>query len=260
MWRLQSVIGGCYCGHRYLSTYSAYKNWETFLTYCVDCPSNDQYCYGDWAYVVSAITTVTSTAWAFYQWASLAAYVLKRDGLENVDIFNYSNGPLSLDFSDSTQLLKRDGTSTFYNVTAMIDGTPKYLLNMTHSYGRVEVALKHHPDVLRKVEDLLKRDYTDQGHQIAFNSGIKYSYCVIHPEHHLTTRYDWDDIWAANNDNLNNYLPYFYNDIGDVDLNDIQPGSWKTLMTTGTLVIEQSSSFGHEFENCDRNAFDSLAR
>ncbi|KAJ8139136.1 hypothetical protein OY671_007651, partial [Metschnikowia pulcherrima] len=90
--------------------------------------------------------------------------------------------------------------------------------------------------------------------------GIKYKYCAVHPEHNLTERYDWDGIWAAAAQNRPNLANYYYSDVGVVDMNGYVSGGWRTLIGTGKMVEEQSSSFGNDFEGCDYDVFSQSAR
>ncbi|KAK5780930.1 hypothetical protein RI543_001317 [Arxiozyma heterogenica] len=90
--------------------------------------------------------------------------------------------------------------------------------------------------------------------------GFKYNYCFLHPEHHLTIQYDWNDILGAVDSHIGDMVAHYDINFGDVDMNDTVEEGWKVLMGTGKLVVESSTSFGSNFETCDRDTFDGLAR
>ncbi|CAI4945242.1 CGH_3_HP_G0042710.mRNA.1.CDS.1 [Saccharomyces cerevisiae] len=240
-------------------TNKAREKWQDLINHCAACPKNGQECYGDLKCGISAITTVFSTAWAMYKWVEYVIKLQKGDGNIIPDFF-YESGPLALDMSGASALYKRSDEVHFKNVVANMNGVPTYLLNMTYVGGSVEVSLDFHPDLLANASYLYRRDYTEQYTQILFTAGLKYSVCPVHPEHHLTVQYDWDDVWAQTSSRMGDLMGSYYNDIGAVDMNDYQQGGWRTLMYTGQLVLESSVSFGGEFETCDRNSFDAAAR
>lgn len=60
-------------------SYGAVKAWKQFADHCYDCPPDESGCYGAWGCVATSPTTVTSAAWAIWQWDLYAAAVAKRD-------------------------------------------------------------------------------------------------------------------------------------------------------------------------------------
>lgn len=105
-----------------------------------------------------------------------------------------------------------------------------------------------------------KRDQHDVNHGHDSAGGFNYNYCFLHPEHHLTIQYDWNDILGAVDSHIGDMVAHYDINFGDVDMNDTVEGGWKVLMGTGKLVVESSTSFGSNFETCDRDTFDGLAK
>lgn len=240
------------------ASYGAVMAWKKFADHCYDCPPDENGCYGAWGCVSTSLSTVASTAWAMWQWGLFVAAVAKRDE-DSVRGFVHQLGPLLVDTTNSSTIYKRDGSVSFHNVTAFIDGQPKFLLDMAYIDGTSTVSLNHHPAALANGA-LTKRSYQDKDHQHADGAGIKLTYCPHHPEHHLNVQNDWNDIWSQENNMLGSYMDYYDNDIGAVDLNDVVSGGWKLLMSSGQLVIEETDTFGWNPETCEYNVFDGLAR
>lgn len=243
------------------STSSAITEWKKFMTFCVDCPPNDIHCYGEWACVKSAISTAFATGWAYYQWAVLAIMVMKREEISSSPITIMNNGPLTLSIAPTTRYLeKRDGNFDLFNVSAAINGTPMFWLDLTNDGHGVQLKLTHDTTRLYKNATLTKRDWTDVGHAHDCKDALKYSYCPVHPEHHLTEQYDWDDIWAGVDYYTNDICSAYYVDAGDIDMNDTVQGGWRLLMGTGKLILEQDHNAQNNFEGCDIDTFKGIAR
>ncbi|QLL32486.1 hypothetical protein HG536_0C06560 [Torulaspora globosa] len=241
------------------NTFGAASAWGNFLRFCVDCPPNDEHCYGSLYCVCSAISTVYSTAMAYYEWAVFVTAVVKRDGTLPTDMFQFSSGNLTLDFEHAHTVQKRDQEISIRNVTALIAGKPKFLLDLGHSEGVTTASLELHPSLVHNATALRKRDWQDDGHQYSSGGGLKFNVCPVHPEHHLTVQYDWDAVWADDYDHLGDYMAYYNVDMAAIDMNDYQPGGWRTLMHTGKLIFEEDIGFGTNFETCDRDAFSGIA-
>lgn len=134
-----------------------------------------------------------------------------------------------MDFSNAAYLQKRGSAHSISNVTAVIHGEPKYLLDFEHNDGQAQITLSLHPEVIANSTKLIGRDYQDDGHQSSSRGGFKFNVYPQHPAHHLTVQYDWDNVWADVSDHTSDYMAY-YNidmaavDMAAVDLNDYQPG------------------------------------
>lgn len=73
----------------------------------------------------------------------------------------------------------------------------------------------------------------------------------------MTPQYDWNDIWDAVNSHIGDMVAYCHINFGGVDMNDTVESGWRVLMRTGKMVVESSTSFGSNFETCDRDVFNS---
>lgn len=161
----------------------------------------------------------------------------------------YDDGKFRLEWPQNTPEHLRIRSVMPSSLDVYVNDTQLMTLDIDGDYESAIITPRLPPNI----SDTLAKRMENEGDARDLVYTFKFSYCHPHGNH-LTSKYDWDDMWANVFARYPTLCLDLTNEVAIVDLNDYTGSQGKhVLIMEGKLVLETINGAGDNFEGCNQS-------